>query len=495
MSLHRCVLGVLATLLSGSTALANTAPPDTATSEEVHRQRIRAEFLLLQDARTTTWGSDFGVEGRLLTLRIPLARWAYEEAPVAGFLRQRTRPVLQRLHLAGEGTAIRDAVINELPPFRLTVGGEGSTFNAEFGAVEHTLGHGALVQRYTNNPNGGFDMSRLGLVIGANAKAVGGNLMIANLLEPGKLVGFNVHGRPIQWFAGTYSNFQPEAASNFDMYSLLMSALTVGISGAVDTSAPSVVGQSVVNGSSLPQAIPGTVGGLSGEVDVGINHSVLAAHIYGNLTGLGRTFEEVTVGPDGRLGTGLTQASLFGAGATVGARFNIFLEVLKIGGALEYRLAGPNFTPSWFDRYYEGDRLYGLGGGPKITERSMGRHGYNLQIGAQLLKTLGVFWEMADLVQVDPRFGKNDGTMRLGGVLHLFGVLDFLGAYVNRGFNDYGRMFRGDASSMYLGEARLNLGPLNLVGRQWRTFEQQPTGGTRPRDGSSVMAELVIGLL
>jgi len=42
---------------------------------------------------------------------------------------------------------------------------------------------------------------------------------------------------------------------------------------------------------------------------------------------------------------------------------------------------------------------------------------------------------------------------------------------------------------MWLGEARLNLGPLNLVGRQWRTFEPLPAGGTRP-DGIHVMAEL-----
>jgi hypothetical protein len=112
-----------------------------------------------------------------------------------------------------------------------------------------------------------------------------------------------------------------------------------------------------------------------------------------------------------------------------------------------------------------------------------------------VLKTLGFFAEMSDLLQLDPRLGRNDGQVRVGGILHILGVLDFLGAYVNRGFTNYGRMFSSETTSMWLGEARFNMGPLNLVGRQWRTFEPLPTGGTVARDGTSVMAELVFGIL
>jgi hypothetical protein len=482
------------TTTTGST---NAPGPDTATLEDLHRKRLRTEYLLLESSRTTTWGSDFGVEGRLLTLRIPLANWTNDQAPVAGLLSRRFNGGLQALHLADNNTTqLKDAVMNELPPFRLTMGSDGGTFNLALGAVENTLGHGALVQRYTNNPRGGFDLNNMGLVLGAQAKMAGGTLMIGNLLNPGRLVGFNVHGRPLEWIFGTYSNFAPEVAGNWDMYALLLSALTVGVSGAVDTTAPSVLGDKVMGGDwTAPRTVPGTVGGLTGEADLGINHSVIAAHIYGNATGLGRTFEEASLGPTGRVGGGITQTNLFGAGATVGARFNLFLEIIKIGGSMEYRLAGPNYAPTWFDRYYEADRLYGVGGGPKITQRSMARHGYNFQVGAQVLKTLGFFAEMSDLMQMDPRFGKNNGQLRLGGILHVLGFLDFLGAYVNRGFTNYGRMFAGDTTSMWLGEARMNLGPLNLVGRQWRTFEPIPTGGVAARDGTSFMAELVFGIL
>lgn len=321
-------------------------PPDAATQEELHRKRLRTEYLLLQDSRTTTWGSDFGVEGRLLTLRIPIANWTQEEAPVAGFVSNRVGRSLTRVGFADNSQAIKDTIINELPPFRLTLGGEGSTFNAELGAIENTLGHGALVQRYTNNPRGGFDLSNMGLVVGAQARGLGGQVMVGNLFTPGRLVGFHVKGRPVQWFLGTYTNFVPEAAGNLDVYALLMSALTIGVSGAVDTAAPTVLGERALAGDlSAPRTVPGTVGGLSLEADLGINHSIIAAHIYGNATGLGRTFDEAGVGADGRVGSAITQTNLFGAGATVGARFNLFLELLKIGGSMEYRLAGPNYTP------------------------------------------------------------------------------------------------------------------------------------------------------
>ena len=62
-------LALGALLGAASPVLANVAssqpPPDAATAEDIHRKRLRSEYLLLQDSRTTTWGSDFGVEGRL----------------------------------------------------------------------------------------------------------------------------------------------------------------------------------------------------------------------------------------------------------------------------------------------------------------------------------------------------------------------------------------------------------------------------------------------
>lgn len=500
MRLVKVVTSCLALMLTAAAAHAQ----DAGTRDEIHKQRLRSEFLLLEDARTTTWGSDFGVEGRLLTIRIPLFRFGYEEASTQALLSRASRftggnRLSDRLRMADspDAGAVRDAVWNELPPFRVTLGGEGGTFNAELGAVENTLGHGALVQRYTNNPGGGFDMSKLGVVASARAKSVGGTIMVGNLLQPGHMVGFNVHGRPLEWIYGTYTNFEPEAAGNVDMYALLLSALTVGVSGAMDTQAPTQAANQLAAGdTAVPRFVPGTAGGLSGEVDVGLNHSILAAHLYGNLTGVGRTFQEATLGADGRCCSSNQQGNLFGAGGVVGGRANLFLEFIKIGGSVEYRLAGPNYSPTYFDRYYEGDRTFSSRlGAPKIAERSMARHGYALQLGAQVLKTLGFFMEMSDLVQLDPRFGRNDGQMRLGGILHLFGIVDLLGAYSNRHFTNYGRMFAPETTSMWLGEARVNLGPLNLVGRQWRTFEPRSQGGTTARDGTSVLAELVIGIL
>lgn len=492
--------------LATSPVLTQAAEPDQGTSEEVHRQRLRTEFLLLEDSRTTTWGSDFGVEGRLFTLRIPIARFQREDPGASGFLAQRGSVLVDRLKGVGRRVGfaddanadqVKDAVWNELPPFRMTLGGEGSTFNGEFGAVENTLGHGALVQRYTNNPRGGFDPTALGLVMSARAKAVGGTLMLGNILQPGRMVGFNVNGRPIQWLAGTYTNIQPEAASNIDMYSLLMSALTVGISGAMDTQAPTELGDRVLAGdTSAPNHVPGTAGGLSVEADVGINHSIIDAHAYGNLTGVGRTFQEATLGSDGHCCGSFQQSNLFGAGGVVGARANLFIEFIKIGGSVEYRLAGPNYSPTYFDRYYEGDRRFSRAlGAPKIAARTMARHGYALQVGAQVLKTLGFFLEASDLVQLDPRFGRNDATMRVGAILHLLGIVDLLGAYSNRGFSDYLHVFNAQQTGMWLGEARLNLGPINLVGRSWRTFETTPNGNLQARNGTSFLAELVIGIL
>jgi hypothetical protein len=468
---------------------------DPATRQEIHRQRLATEYLLLEDARTQTFGSDFGVEGRLLTLRLPLYRWSMED-PAASLWGKR------RHGLMGADSAplpTQDDVVAELPPFRLTLGGENSTVNAELGAIEMTLGQGALVNRYVNNPRSGFDLSTFGLVLGAKAKALGGHILLGNLLQPGRFVGFNVQGRPIQWLAGTYTNFQPELIGNVDMYSLLMSSITVGLSAAVDSDASTIMGDHALSGDySLPNQMPATAGGLSVEIDAGINHQIIDLHVFANATMLGRAFEEATIGSDGRLGSALQTTNLWGAGMNAGGRFNVFLELVKLGGLVEYRLAGPNYQPTYFDRYYEGDRIFvntASTTGPKIMQRSMGRHGYNLQLGAQVLKSLGVFVELSDLLQLDPRFGKNDASMRAGGIVHLFGVMSFLGAYVNRGFQNYGKMMSPGTSSLWLGEARLSILFFNLVARKWRSYDPTSTGGYQARDGNSLMAELVIGIL
>jgi hypothetical protein len=468
----------------------HTVKLDPDAQREVRRQTLQTEYLILEDARTTTFGSDFGTEGRLLTIRFPLYSWQYEQAQS---LLPRPLRRYQRMLEGSQRGAIQDDVMAALPPFRLTFSREGETVWGELGAIESTLGHGSLVNRYTNNPRGGLSFDSMGVVLGAQAKSVGGSIMTGNLLQPGRFIGFNVKGRPLEWIYGTYSNAEPEFFGNFDYYALLLSALTIGVSGAFDTEAA----RSAINFARTGDepSMPGTAGGLSVEADVGLNHSILQAHIYANATALARSFEEATLGADGRATTGHGTSALFGAGITPGVRFNLMLEMLKIGGALEYRLAGPNYTPAYFDRYYEGDRTATPLGVPKISARSMSRHGYSLQLGAQAFKTLGVFWEMSDLVQLDPRFGKNDATMRVGGIVHLLGVVSFLGAYVNRGFQDYARAFEPSTGGMWLGEVRLSLFCFSIVGRRWRSFERLQDGATIPRNGGSLLAEFQLGIL
>ncbi|MEW5852641.1 MAG: hypothetical protein AB2A00_27905 [Myxococcota bacterium] len=499
MRLSAMVMGV-ATLAASMPAYAQyqtqaeqEAQLDPGTRREVRRKRLQTEFMMLEDSRTTTFGSDMGTEGRLFTIRFPLASYYYEDNVAGAVSRKMPHPFSRYANLMPKAdNGIQDDVMAELPPFRMTFMDDGETMWGELGAIETTFGHGSVINRYLNNPSGGFNLNTFGVVVGARAKSVGGSVMTGNILEPGRFLGFNVHGRPLEWIYGTYSNVEPEAAGNLDYYALLLSALTVGVTGAMDTQAPAMVKAYALD--NQPAQVPGTAGALALEGDVGINHSIISAHVYANATMLGRTFREAGLGTDGRATTGESVANLWGAGVSPGVRFNLFLELLKIGGAFEYRLAGPNYMPAYFDRNYEADRI-AYNGTPKITRRTMARHGYSLQLGAQLLKTFGLFFELDDLVQLDPRFGKNEASMRLGGILHVLGVLSFMGAYVNRGFQDYTRAWEPARTSMLLGETRLSLLFFSLVARQWRTWEPMEDGKMMPRNGNSFMAEFQIGVL
>jgi len=127
-----------------------------------------------------------------------------------------------------------------------------------------------------------------------------------------------------------------------------------------------------------------------------------SAHLW-HLTGLVGV-DERTLGPDGRLGSGLTQASLLAAEPRWAHAFNLFLEVLKLGAPWSTAWL-VQLAPTGLDRYYEADRLFGLAGAPRSPSAPW-PHGYNLR-GRTAAQDGGVFWR-CQTCAAGPRFGRNN---------------------------------------------------------------------------------------
>lgn len=456
------------------------AETDLVVQQEVHRQRVQSEFQSLEEARAGLVGPGLGVQGHLFLLRRPLFRIEFDEETAWPTWRGVRVPQDSARHPVGA-----------VPPLRLAVGGWGSSLNLQVGSIDVTMGNGTLVERYLNNPPPGGGWNALGVVLGVEAGGLGAQVMTGNLLEPGRFLALNVHGRPALWLGGGPTNVLPVMGVGWDPWTLLLRSFSVGVTAAVDTDPNRAIrryvkefGQGVWR---LPSPLPGTTAGLSLETQWGLQHRFLSARVLGDVTALSRTFEHQTDESNVPRTT-----SLLGAGLGVGGEFDLNLWIITLGLTAHYGLYGPNYLPVYFNRYHEADRL-ALDGTPKIAVQTPLRHGYRLQLGGQVLRTLGAFVELSDARPWEPGAESDEATLRVGGVLHLFKTLSVMGAYVNRGFGDYSRMLYPGSTSMWLGEARLQVLVLALVGRAWRTYQEN---GKRlePRDGASMVVEFQIGL-
>ncbi|MEW5853307.1 MAG: hypothetical protein AB2A00_31295 [Myxococcota bacterium] len=469
------VAGVLLAALPVKADHEQLSTTDPALGEELLRQRLQSEYLLLERARLTPFGPAAGTEGRLFTLRLALLDVQ---------LQQPVTSAAPRLQVTWGGVERQPA---HLPPFRLAWGQEQSVLHSQVGAIDVTLGQGALMRHYTNNPRAGLDVGLMGVVLGVNLSGVGGTVMTGNLLEPGRLVGAHVHVRPLMLLGGNVGNTLPDAWRLLDLGTVLLSSVSLGVTGVLDSELPGTFFRGLRGPTEwrLPARVPGTAGGLSGEADVGITYGPLDFRVFGNASMLGRSFQ-----------TEAAQAAshLWGAGASAGVRTSISAPFLRVGGAAQYDLSGPDYLPAYFDRHHEEHRLAMDNGAPKITLRNPASHGYRLELGAQLFDALGAFWEWVDSFALDGSLDGHRTEMRLGTVLHVLGVLDLMGAYVNRGFHDYRDAFVPDVTSLWLAEARLQVLAFSLVARGWRGYHAQIERGPTPISGSSVLAEIRLRL-
>ena len=463
---------VAATGWAGPSPQEEAKVTDLVARRELRRARLDGEFDLLKDVRHDLFDAYMVTEGTRITLSLPLV-FRFDEQDVPGL---RARRLVSRLAPpTPRGMAVvQDDARLDLPRAHLALGEEDGPFLFDIGAIEGSVGSGALVSDYATASGEGTGLSSPGLHLRGRTRGLGVTLFTSDVSRPGRVSAFSVSGRPLAWIWGSASNLKPEGSAELEDEGLLFNLVNVAITGAVDNQAPGMA--SGLTGS------PGTAGGASLEADLGFDHELLGLKGFANATVLGRRQARQT-----QLG------DLWGAGGRAGLRGKLDVKLLQLGATAGLDLASADYLPSYFDRDYEADRVAGPTWSPKLALRTPARVGYNLAAHAQLLKSLGAFVELSDMAPLGGARG-HDIDLRVGGLWRILGFFSVMGAYVNRGAESYDKVFAPTRSATWLAEQRLSLFVFTLVARQWRSFEPVDGGRTLARDGQSLLGQVQLGI-
>jgi hypothetical protein len=325
----------------------------------------------------------------------------------------------------------------------------------QLGVVSMDIGHGSLVDDFTNSPEG--SVRRAGLGGELNLAGLGASLVLGDIFAPGALFAGRVHGRPIMWFTAPEATFEPNEL-DIDPRTEITGVWVTGLSWALDAEAPLSVDNALDRG---------VVFGLGWDNEAALlDNQVIKLIGYLDLNML------------------LGQQTWYGAGAGAHPGVIAMLDVLgtRIDVTGEYALGTDAYVPRYFDRAYFVDRTRLLGGDlTKAVADAPASHGYNLRLKAGLLESLVVYAEAQDNFAFDPSRGSNSARATVG----LSGFLFFLGGHValtQAGIQNYLDPGIGGPGFMVLAEGRVALiaNILHLVGRYWRVHDERPREGMEP---------------
>ena len=331
------------------------------------------------------------------------------------------------MSLAAEPMAGLSALIPQLE-----VGENKKVGHAQLGALSTTVGHGTLVDRYTNSPDG--LARRVGAMGDVNLAGAGVLAIVGDILAPQSFLAARLHGRPVMWFMAPDATFQPNEL-DLDPRTEIAGIWVTGLTAAADFDAPSTTG---------PR--PAVAVGWDNEAAL-LDNQAVKTILYLDLA--------------------LLHTRATGVGAHPGLQLMFDFAGVRMDGSAEVNLAGENYQPRYFDRLYTLERNTALADGkPKSDLDRPGSWGYSAHIQAGILEAVTLFGDVRDQQPFDPTRGDSSMTLTAGGSVWLgfFG-----GSLIATQTNVLDNRLLGPGF-VVTAEGRLGVlfNTLHLVGRTWR---------------------------
>jgi hypothetical protein len=171
---------------------------------------------------------------------------------------------------------------------------------------------------------------------------------------------------------------------------------------------------------------------------------------------------------------GVIDAAPFGIGAHPGVRAELTIPVVAdLSFEADYNFGSRGYVPRYFDRLYflERDRMFGSTL-PKSTAVAPASHGYNLNVTANVLKTLSFYVEARDQIPFFADEGTNSAIITAGAGFFAL----FFGANATlsqAGIREYLAPGLFGAGFIFTAEGRVALfaNVVHLVGRYYRVHE------------------------
>lgn len=348
----------------------------------------------------------------------------------------------------------------------LSVGEPHKLGQLQLGALSTSLGHGTLLDRYTNSPDG---LPRApGLLLEGNLAGLGGQGLVGDLFRPQAFAATRVYGRPLMWFLAPDATFQPNEL-DVDPRTEVTGVWVSGLSAIIDAEAPSAA--------SAFQRV--WAAGWDNEVAL-LDNQLVKTIGYVDLNALGAGNEA-------------------GYGVHPGALFMLDAAGFRFDAAGELDFGGEGYVPRYFDRLYALERDVAFGAQkPKIDIDRPSSWGYQLRASLGFMEMITGFIEARDQLPFDPTRGSGSGLVTMGASAFLF----FFGGAITAsqtGITDYkdprffGRGFVVTAE----GRVALAANVVHLVGRWWRAHV--PAGDSLDEylvnEGTTMGVELNLDLL
>lgn len=450
MKRARCLVApaVLAAAI-GSTQARADAPVSVGVSGAVDRASQS------QDAIRNTSAASFGApttdDRRLFTLR-----WRLPFVLLGGG--GGDGPFASRFSstgvLAPGGIALAAEPMEDLSAFipHFKLGEDRKAVHVQAGVLSADMGHGTLVHRYTNSPEG--SVRRGGVLLEGNLAGLGGEVMVGDVTSPHSFFAGRVHGRPLMWFMAPDATFQPNEL-DLDPRTEATGIWVTGLSWALDADAP------LTPEAADPERAFVFGGGWDNELALLDNQAVKAIAyldlnlLAGNRTGMG-----------------------FGVGAHPGMKlmFDVFGVRVDVDG--EYNVGTDAYVPRYFDRLYaiERELLYGTDH-TKASADAPASHGYGLKLSAGILESITLYAEASDQFAFDDTRGANSARVTVGAAGWVF----FFGGNVSltqAGIHEYLDPHLGGPGFMAVAEGRVALiaNVFHVVGRYWRVHAAGASG-------------------
>lgn len=311
-----------------------------------------------------------------------------------------------------------------------------------------SLGHGGLMRRYNNNML--FNQPHVGLELDYYNDYFGGEAFVSDITFQSQVMGGILFIKPLAIF----------------LDNAIARSLSLGGYYTGDLAAPA----------RLRRDADGVV--ITDRVDIP-RYDRTSVH------GVGADFEikPIRVGDlvDVKVYGDFNQLINYGNGVTVGVlgRFNVPAPFLAIRARLEYRNNGPQYLPSYFDTFYEIQKLQFV----TVSPSSFAPTKLDFLKGLRGNRRNNMYAEIqfswVDKFAIAFAYEAGEGPRQQSMLVHAeftaFDWLRFFATYHKRNFDNWNEVFRFQQNDLFFSQARLEILPiLFLNGRAMKTFLWDP---------------------